>query len=115
MAEGGFQVSKIGRLFRSGKATENRKRDLLEKIHRAALIAQEEQCPRFQSVVIARLSAARDLDYRNLLNTKDEQDRLKLIGAVSAIDRFFRELADDKKSGLDAAIELEKIKAQEKK
>lgn len=107
--------AKLGNLFGSSRSAEKTKRDLLEKIHRADLIMQEEKCPRFHTVIIPRLVAIRDRDYQKLMNTHDSSEKDKLIGSVSAIDEFFRELRNDKEAGIKASTELDLIKKQETK
>lgn len=109
---GRFSIKKLGNYFRPGKASEARMKELLDRVHRADLIMQEERNPTYHTVVVARLTEARERDYQKLMNTHDNSEKDKLIGSIAAIDRFFSDIRADKKAGEEAATELQKIKQE---
>ena len=110
MAEGGFKATKLGRLIQGKASKEKRILELTAVIELADKIMQAMKAPGYTEIVQPRLVNLWHQVYRAMLTEPNEQERLKLLGAVTIIDRFFRELDNDKQLGVRAAEELEKLK-----
>lgn len=62
------------------------------------------------AVIQGRIESLRRDSFTTSLNTKDDQERLKALGATAVLGRFFNEIKSDIEAGHIASRELEKLK-----
>lgn len=109
---GRWNIRKLGRLFPSKKAREQRMTLLDDAITRGGRFRIATQTNVFKEIFSPLCARIRREAENRLMGERDDQERLKLIGRMAAVDEIFGEIYQTIETGEHARIELEKLKGK---